>query len=198
MNGVKIKLKNKIILASKSPRRREILDIAKIPYEICASETNEVINKNLTAKQMAIELAKLKATAVKSKYPINSTVIGCDTLICLENKIFGKQKSINYAINTLKTLSGKTHQVYTGICILKNNSPAITFAEQTDVEFWDISHDEIIKYIKTGEPMDKAGAYGIQGMGCLFVKAIHGDFYNVMGLPIAKLSRVLNQLDKNF
>lgn len=198
LNGVKIKVKNKIILASKSPRRREILDIAKIPYKVYASEINEAINKNLTARQASIELAKLKATDVKSKFPIKSTVVGCDTLVCFKNKIFGKPQSTDDAINILKTLSGKIHQVYTGVCILKNDLPAITFSEQTDVEFWNIDEDEIIKYVKTGEPLDKAGAYGIQDKGCLFVKAIYGDFYNVMGLPVAKLSRILSQLDKNF
>ena len=190
-------MQNKIILASASPRRREILDIVKIPYEVCVSDINETVSGELTPEQIAIELAKLKADAVRSKFNNDRIIIGCDTVVALKSEVFGKPKSYDEAIQMLKKLSGKIHQVYTGVCII-NSSISTSFSERTDVEFWTVSDEEISEYVKTGEPMDKAGAYAIQGLGSLFVKRINGDFYNVMGLPASKLCKILKEIDDNF
>lgn len=199
-----IRMQNKIILASASPRRREILEMANIAYEVIPSDVDENLAKNLKPDQSAIELAILKATAVKTQCKSDVVIIGCDTVVALNNEIFGKPKSSEEAIQILKKLSGRTHQVYTAVCILMNNQIIKTFAECTDVEFYDIADEEIESYVNefteniNSKPIwkDRAGGYGIQdAFGIRHIKRINGDYYNVMGLPLSRLYYELKRLD---
>lgn len=137
-------------------------------------------------------LSRQKAEEIAEKYP-EDTVIGADTVVALGNKIMGKPKNEQDAFDMLKKLSGKTHTVLTGVCVISPDKQ-INFYEKTEVEFYPLGDDEIWQYIASGEPMDKAGAYGIQEKGAMFVKRINGDFYNVVGLPVARLARELKSL----
>lgn len=140
-------------------------------------------------------LSRQKAEEIAEKYPYN-TVIGADTVAALGNEIMGKPENEQDAFDMLKKLSGKTHTVLTGVCVISPDKH-IHFYEKTEVEFYPLGDDEIRQYIASGEPMDKAGAYGIQEKGAMFVKRINGDFYNVVGLPVARLARELNALTEN-
>lgn len=199
-------MQNKIILASASPRRREILEMANINYEVIPSDIEENLAKNLNPDQGAIKLAVLKATAIKTQCKDDDIIIGCDTVVTLNNEIFGKPKSADEAMQILKKLSGCTHQVYTGVCILMNNQIIKSFAERTDVEFYNISDEEIDSYVNQNESTeninskpiwkDRAGGYGIQdSFGMRHIKRINGDYYNVMGLPLSRLYYELKNLD---
>ena len=179
-----------LILASASPRRREIMKLAGYSFTVINPNANEYVPEGLNASQTAEHLSRIKANAAIKLTDKKDTIICADTIVVLDEKVLGKPKDRDDAFYMLKTLSGKTHTVYTGVTVV-NNSNLITFSEKTLVTFYDLSHDEINSYIDTNEPFDKAGAYGIQGYGSVLVKEIHGDYFNVMGLPIARLSRVL-------
>lgn len=179
-----------IILASQSPRRQELMDQAGIPCTCCPADVDETITCCTPPDAAVITLAARKAQAVFDRYP-DAVVIGADTVVALGKQLFGKPANPEEAADMLRTLSGRTHQVYTGVCIIGPDGCFTTFFEKTDVTFFSLSDAEINAYIATGEPMDKAGAYGIQGRGALLVKAICGDYYNVVGLPIAQLVRSL-------
>lgn len=181
-----------IILASASPRRRELLSLAGIDFTVQTSNAKEETAPGLTPDETVKQLAKIKAYAVAEKNP-NKVVIGADTVVAAEGKILGKPKTREEAYDMLKSLSGKTHYVYTGVCILKDNAKTV-FAEETEVTFYELSDDEIYAYIDTGDCFDKAGAYGIQSGGCTLVKKISGDYFNVVGLPVARLVRELRKI----
>ncbi|MGN1089457.1 MAG: Maf family protein [Huintestinicola sp.] len=181
-----------IILASASPRRRELLGYAVKDFEIIPSDAEETLPDNIPAEESAEYLAVLKAKAVAEKYP-DDTVIGCDTVVVLEGNVMGKPRDKAHAKEMLSDLSGKTHKVITGVCIFSKGR-SLSFSECTEVTFYALSEKDIDDYIATGDPMDKAGAYGIQSEGCILVKEIKGDFFNVVGLPVAKLKRVLEKL----
>ena len=182
----------KIILASKSPRRQELLKTITEDFICIPSDAEEIVPDNIDTEEVSTYLATLKAKDIYSSNK-DGIVIGCDTVVINDNKILGKPKDIEDAYNMIKSLSGKTHKVITGCCIIYNEKE-ITFKSITEVEFYQLSDDEINSYINTDEPYDKAGAYGIQGRGSLFVKSIKGDYFNVVGLPVANLSRKLKTI----
>lgn len=184
----------KTILASGSPRRRELMHYITDDFEVCISDADETLPDNILPYEAAQYLSAIKAESAAKQYP-DDIVIGCDTVVLIDGKILGKPSSDDDAENILRTLSGRTHEVVTG-CTIICGGTAHTFSETTAVEFYKLSDREIDDYIATGEPSDKAGAYGIQGKGALFVKGINGDYYNVVGLPIAALSRKLKEIIK--
>lgn len=180
----------KIVLASASPRRKELLEQIGIFFEIQPAKGEEIITGN-TPSQIVEELSCQKASEVAEKNREDGTlIIGSDTVVSYEDKIMGKPKDEEDAARMLRKLSGNVHHVYTGVtAILWENGQKrkVTFSEKTEVVFYSISEEEIKEYISTGEPMDKAGAYGIQGIGGKFIREIRGDYNNVVGLPVARL-----------
>ncbi|MCI7767810.1 MAG: Maf family protein [Oscillospiraceae bacterium] len=183
-----------IILASASPRRQELLKMAVKDFSICPADVDETLPENISAENAAEYLAIKKAQAVASSPEhIYDSVIGCDTIVVLEGEIMGKPRDINHAREMLTKLSGRVHKVITGVCVCSRGKQ-ISFSETTEVEFYPLSEKEIEDYIRTGDPMDKAGSYGIQSEGCMLVKGIKGDFFNVVGLPVARLKRELDKM----
>ena len=178
-----------IILASASPRRRELLTMAGIEYTCIPSDAEENVPDGMPAEEVPGHLSRLKAEAVFFKHP-EDTVIGSDTIVYIDGMILGKPKDRNEAFEMLRRLSGREHTVFTGVTLLSPGRSE-TFTSATKVKFYDLTDEEIRSYIATGEPMDKAGAYGIQGYGCILVEKICGDYFTVMGLPIAEVVRRL-------
>jgi septum formation protein len=190
----------KIILASKSPRRSQLLQWAEIPFEVIVSETDESYPDNLSPAEIAIYIATEKATAVKKTVENLHTnvevypTLAADTIVVLNNRIIGKPSGRNEAIETLKSLSCKRHSVITGVCILSGEKK-ITFADETLVEFHSLSQQQIEYYVDNYHPYDKAGAYAIQEwIGVTGISSITGDFYNVMGLPVNRVVKELKGL----
>jgi len=192
MTGKKRLYMKRIILASASPRRRELLERAGVNFEVipASGEENRISDDPKEAVQ---QLARDKAVSVMHTIEDSADgtlVIGSDTVVVFENMILGKPHDIEDAVNTLKKLQGNTHQVYTGVSILEKKNGVWTehtFYESTDVTFYPVSDEEIRAYVATGEPMDKAGSYGIQGIFGIYVRGICGDYNNVVGLPVARL-----------
>ena len=194
----------KIILASSSPRRRELMAQAGFAFEVLVSEADETIETE-TPGEMVEVLSERKAAAVAEEIKkqgfteASVLLVGADTMVAIDGKKLGKPKDEKGAEEMLEELSGRTHQVYTGVTLIRlrkaeNGSilqESRTFSEGTDVSFYPLTKEEIRSYIATGEPMDKAGAYGIQGKAAVFVKEIKGDYNNVVGLPIARLYQEL-------
>ena len=178
-----------LILASGSPRRKELLSLITDEFEVLVSGCDEFVPEGTPAEKVPAILAEQKALAVAKLRP-EDTVIGSDTVVVLGGEIFGKPKDKEHAHAMLKALSGKKHFVYTGVAVAENDKVR-SFVQKTEVEFYELSDEIIEKYIATGEPMDKAGAYGIQGKGSVLVKGIVGDYFNVMGLPVAETARFL-------
>ena len=188
----------KVILASASPRRKEILQNTKLNFDIQKSDIEEVILENESPEDMVVRLAYEKAFDV-AKRNTDRLVIGADTIVALDNEVLGKPKDQNEAYQMIKRLSHKTHKVITGISLinLKENKIIKDYVVSF-VTFKDLSEDSIKDYINTNESLDKAGAYGIQGYGALLVKNIQGDYFNIVGLPISRLSDLLkNHFDIN-
>ncbi len=183
-----------LILASASPRRAEILSMLGYEFQIIPASCDENTD-GLSAKDAVGELARRKAMAVAKAHP-QCTVLGSDTLVTLEGKVLGKPKSTAEAAEMLATLSGKTHSVFTGISVVQGDK-CITKTVEAKVTFRELTPQEIADYIATNEPMDKAGAYGIQGKGAVLVEEIQGDFFNVMGLPAAQVYLLLKQFGFN-
>ncbi len=183
----------KIILASSSPRRKEILENTNVKFDIIKSEIDEVILDNELPSQVVMRLAFEKCIDIAAKHR-ESLVIGADTVVVLDDIILGKPKDIDEAIAMITQLSGKTHQVITGISLinLTANKKIIDYVV-SNVKFKDLSAEDIKDYIQTNESLDKAGAYGIQGYGALLVEEIQGDYFNIVGLPISRLSDLLKQ-----
>ena len=187
-----------IILASASPRRKEILQNTKLKFDIEKSDIEEVVLENESPEDMVVRLAYEKAFDV-AKRNTDRLVIGADTIVALDNEVLGKPKDQNEAYQMIKRLSNKTHKVITGISLinLKENKIIKDYVVSF-VTFKDLSEDSIKDYINTNESLDKAGAYGIQGYGALLVKNIQGDYFNIVGLPISRLSDLLkNHFDIN-
>lgn len=178
-----------LILASGSPRRRELLSLITDEFEVFVSGCDEFIPEGTPAEKVPGILAKQKALAVAKLRP-EDTVIGSDTVVVLNGRIFGKPKDEEDAHAMLKALSGRKHFVYTGVAVAEKGEVR-SFVQKTEVEFYELSDETIDKYIETLEPMDKAGSYGIQGKGSVLVKGIVGDYFNVMGLPVAETARFL-------
>lgn len=179
-----------IILASASPRRRELLAQAGIPFEVMESHVQESIAKE-KPEELVKRLSRCKAGAVAAVYP-KRTVLGADTVVALDEQILGKPLDEKDACRMLRVLQGRTHQVYTGVTLMRDGR-VCSFYEKTDVEFYPMSDAEIEAYVQSGESMDKAGAYGIQGRFAVYIRRINGDYNNVVGLPIGRLWQTLSK-----
>lgn len=173
-----------IILASASPRRKKILELADLKFDVMPSDAQEITTKT-APNEVVMELASIKAKDIYKKSEKQSMIVGADTVVAYQGQILGKPTDEADAKRMLTMLSGQTHEVYTGVCIIEDGKTK-TFYEETKVTFYEISDEQIDHYIKTGEPMDKAGSYGIQGKAAVFIKGIEGDYYNVVGFPIAR------------
>ena len=181
----------KVILASASPRRKEILQNTKLNFDIQKSDIEEVILENESPEEMVVRLAYEKAYDVAQKNK-DKLVIGADTIVALDNEVLGKPKDKEEAYQMIKKLSNKTHKVITGISLINiSHGMVVNDYVVSLVTFKDLSEDSIKDYINTNESLDKAGAYGIQGYGALLVDNIQGDYFNIVGLPISKLSDLL-------
>lgn len=176
---------SKIILASASPRRRELLMQIGLKFEIIPSQKEEKMQGNSPA-QIVMGLAMDKAEDIFCRAKSDVLVIGADTIVALDNVILGKPKDEADALKMLRFLQGKTHQVYTGVCMVMADKTQV-FYEKTDVTMYPADEEQLREYIRTGEPMDKAGSYAIQGRGSVFIREIHGDYNNVVGLPVAQI-----------
>ena len=184
----------KIILASQSPRRKQLLEWAEIPFEIIVKETDESFPPALPVEEVAIHIARQKALTVQQELNESPVILAADTLVVLHAKIMGKPADREEAILFLEALSGQKHKVITGVCIL-NNGNEIVFADSTEVEFHKLTKEQIIFYVDKYKPFDKAGAYAIQEwIGVVGIKSVQGDFYNVMGLPVSRVVKELNNL----
>ena len=181
-----------IILASASPRRRELLSLFHIPFTVRVADIDETMDANALPFDEVARVSRLKALAVARE--AEDVVIAADTIVVCQGKILGKPHSKEEAVSMLSLLSGRDHQVMTGCTVVKGDRVE-TFTEVTDLHFRILSQKEIEDYVATGEPMDKAGAYGIQGGAALFCRRMEGDYYNVVGLPVCHLGEVLRQLD---
>ena len=182
-----------LILASKSPRRKELLKQIGIPFVVVVSDAEEVSGNSWTPAALVVENAKRKARAVAEKYP-DSPVLGADTVVSLEGKIFGKPKDKDEARKMLTALSGKMHEVTTGLALINRNEIRTT-SVTTKVFFDTMTKADIDAYIATDEPMDKAGAYAIQGKAARFIEKIEGSYSNVVGLPLNALIQLSKDLN---
>lgn len=183
----------KLILASQSPRRRELLArMGLTEFEIRPAVGEECAPPGLTPAQLVENLSRQKAREIALTAEANDVIIAADTVVSADGRVLGKPHSRKEAIDMLRFLSGRTHTVYTGITVCRDNRE-LTQHEATQVVFRPLTDAEINAYVSTGEPMDKAGAYGIQGLGCVLVEGIQGDYYNVMGLPVCRLALMLRE-----
>jgi septum formation protein len=179
-----------IILASASPRRRELLIMLGVrDFTVMPADTSENLPP-MEPEDAVRHIALMKAREVSGRYPGEDVVIAADTLVYLDGEALGKPKDAEEAGDMLRRLSGNRHTVYTGVALIKDAAET-TFSEKTDVFFRQMSSAEIDAYVRTGEPLDKAGAYGAQGRGAVFIERIEGDFFNVMGLPLCRLAAEL-------
>lgn len=181
----------KLILASQSPRRKELLGLFGLPFTVRVADIDESMDPSLPPAQEVARVSGVKARAVE-RGP-EDIVIAADTIVVLGDRVLGKPTDAAHAEEMLTALSGRSHQVMTGVTVLRGDR-AITTTEITDIHFRPLSPGEIRRYIATGDPMDKAGAYGIQNGAALFAEKMHGDYYNVMGLPVCRLWQMLREL----
>ncbi|MGN1341443.1 MAG: Maf family protein [Oscillospiraceae bacterium] len=182
-----------MILASQSPRRRELLGIIAGQFDVIPAQGEELLPEGISPRDAVILLSQQKAEEIRRrKFPgeVTNTIIAADTVVAIDGVILGKPSDRENAAAMLRQLSGRKHSVFTGVTLITPQK-TVSFAEETLVEFYPLTEQEISDYVATGEPMDKAGAYGIQGRGALLVKRIEGDYYNVMGLPVGRLYREL-------
>ncbi len=188
---------NKIILASQSPRRKQLLEWAEVPFEIVVKETDEGFPPGLTPDEVAIYIARNKAIAVQAQRNNDEIILAADTIVVLGENIIGKPVHREDAVSILLALSGEKHRVITGV-VIKKGDHEIAFADTTDVEFHNVTVSEIEFYVDKYKPYDKAGAYAIQEwIGVVGIKSINGDFYNVMGLPVSRVVKELKKLNPN-
>lgn len=159
-------------------------------FRIIPAKSEEVLPEKISPEDAVVLLSEQKAEEIYRENR-GEIIVAADTVVAIDGRILGKPADEKDAFAMLKTLSGRTHEVFTGVCVIFANGRKERFFEETKVEFYELSDGEIAEYIKSGEPMDKAGAYGIQGKGALLVKRIDGDYFNVVGLPVARLLRVL-------
>ena len=180
-----------LILASQSPRRKELMGLFRIPFSVRVADIDETMDETLSPYDEVARVSRLKAEA--TPHEDTDVVVAADTIVVCDGNILGKPKDERDAFRMLKMLSGKDHQVMTGLTVLRGDAAAVC-TEVTDIHFRELTDREILAYIRTGEPMDKAGAYGIQGGAALFVEKMCGDYYNVMGLPVCLLGQILKSL----
>lgn len=185
---------NKIILASQSPRRKQLLEWAEIPFEIVVKETDEYFPPGLKPEEVAVYIARNKALAVQQLRGDSEIILAADTIVVLNEHLLGKPVHREDAVSMLLALSGEKHEVITGV-VIKKGEEEIAFADITEVEFHDLTTEQIEWYVEKYKPYDKAGAYAIQEwIGVVGIKSINGDFYNVMGLPVSRVVRELEKL----
>ena len=180
-----------LILASQSPRRHELLGLFHIPFCVRVPDVDETMDPHADPRQEVARVSRCKAEAVSCDP--GDVVIAADTIVVLEGAVLGKPRDAAHAVQMLTALSGRTHQVMTGVTVLKDGK-ALTHTEVTEITFRPMEQKEIEAYVATGEPMDKAGSYGIQGGAALFAENMQGDYYNVMGLPVCALWKMLRAL----
>ena len=187
-----------LVLASKSPRRQALLKLLQLPFRILTAETGEDFEPSRSPKEIVTELAMRKGKAVCNLYPAETAdklVLAADTIVVLDGDVLNKPNDENHAFEMLSKLQGRTHEVFTGFALMRGKE-VVTEFERTAVTFAPMSADEIRTYIRTAKPLDKAGAYGIQDdFGACFIERIEGCYYNVVGLPLAKLYKALKQFD---
>ena len=187
-----IEFNNKVILASASPRRQELIKLIFDTVEILPADCDETLPEGIGAREAVEYLSKIKNEASSKLTDKENLIISADTVVAVGDEILGKPVDKDDARRMISLLSGKVHQVYTGVT-LSLNGKIKTFSEKTDVEFFNLTKEEIEEYISSKEPYDKAGAYGIQGKAGLLVKGINGDYYNVVGFPVARLKREIEE-----
>ena len=181
-----------IILASSSPRRKELLKTAGVEFEIIVKEVDESVPDGINPQDAAVLTATKKASAVAEGNK-EAVVIGADTIVVCNSKILGKPKNEEHAKEMLRMLSGIEHEVITGVCLIKGEKIK-SFAKVSKVRFYELTDAEIENYVATKECMDKAGAYGIQGLGCTLVESIEGDYFNIVGLPVAAVVKEIAKM----
>jgi len=187
---------DKIILASQSPRRKQLLEWAEVPFEIIVKETDESYPDGLEVDEVAVHIARNKAMAVQDIVAPGSVVLAADTIVVLNKRIIGKPKDREDALSILSHLAGNKHTVITGV-VIRRLEEEIAFADTTDVHFHELSSEQIEFYVDKYKPFDKAGAYAIQEwIGVIGIKSVDGDFYNVMGLPVSRVVRELNKFQR--
>ena len=180
-----------LILASQSPRRKELLGLFGVPFTVRVADIDETMDFSAPAAEEVARVSRLKALAIPRED--DDVLIAADTIVVCQGRILGKPRDEAEAYAMLRLLSGRDHQVMTGVTVLRGKEERV-FTQITDLHFRDLSDKEIYRYIATGEPMDKAGAYGIQGGAALFCEKMDGDYYNVMGLPVCRLGETLKEL----
>ncbi len=180
-----------LILASQSPRRKELLSLFHIPFTVQVADIDEAMDPGKDPAAEVARVSRAKAEAIPRKE--EDVVIAADTIVVLDGLVLGKPKDKAHATAMLTALSGKDHQVMTGVTVARGNA-LLTHTEITHIHFRKLSQKEIAAYVATGEPMDKAGSYGIQGGAALFAEKMNGDYYNVMGLPVCRLYQMLQQI----
>lgn len=179
-----------IVLASQSPRRRELLSLMGLDFSVLAANADESMNPSLPIEKEIARVSLRKAQAVQASCGEDDIIIAADTMVCINGQRLGKPADEADASRMLHMLSGNTHQVISGLCVLRGER-AVTTTVVTHLHFRPLSNAEIAAYIASGEPMDKAGAYGIQGQAAMFADRLDGDYYNVMGLPVCALTGIL-------
>lgn len=180
-----------IILASQSPRRKELLGLFHLPFEIRVADIDETMDSRKSPFDEVARVSRAKAQAIPREE--NDVVIAADTIVVCSGQVLGKPRDAADAMRMLSLLSGRDHQVMTGMTVLRGEK-CVSCTEVTDIHFRTLSEKEIRNYVATGEPMDKAGSYGIQGGAALFVEKMVGDYYNVMGLPVCRLGMILKEI----
>ena len=180
-----------LILASQSPRRKELLSLFRIPFTVRVADIDETMDSNLPPQQEVARVSRLKAEA--TPHSDTDVVVAADTIVVCDGQILGKPRDEEDACRMLRLLSGKEHQVMTGLCVLRGSQVTVC-TEITNIHFRPLSDREIRAYVRTGEPMDKAGSYGIQGGAALFAEKLVGDYYNVVGLPVCTLGKILRSV----
>lgn len=181
-----------IILASASPRRRELLERMGLEFTVRTAGHDETMNSSKPAEEEVRRVSALKAEAVRPLCEFEDVIIAADTVVVSDGSVMGKPATKSEACDMLRRLSGSAHQVITGLTVSKGESMR-SVSVTTDLRFRPLSEAEIAAYVETGEPMDKAGAYGIQGLAAMFVESLNGDYYNVMGLPVCTLTGILRE-----
>lgn len=181
-----------IILASKSPRRRELLQKLALSFAVMTEDVDETMRPELPLTDEILRVSRRKAEAVRAQVSDNDIIISADTVVCIDGERLGKPRDRADAARMLRALSGRSHEVVSGVCVMQGDRAELA-AVTTAIHFRTLGEDEIAAYIATGEPMDKAGAYGIQGFASIFVDRLDGDYYNVMGLPLCTLAGMLRK-----
>ncbi len=189
-----------LVLASSSPRRQELIGLLGLPVRIVPSGADENTPAEWSPREIVEELSKRKALAIKKELTEStdesSIIVGSDTIVVLNGRIMGKPRDVQEAVRMLKLLAGNVHEVYTGVsCVRLSDGKTATSHRVTKVRMRALSEDQISRYVATGEPMDKAGAYGIQEFGSVLVESIEGDYFNVVGLPVSLLAVLLEQFE---